>query len=218
MDKHLSALYRLGGLTGILSGFLMLASSIWFIFGLSPIVLLPSAEQFGKIGIFHGIGVVTLILLVPTLLASYGLLSSEAHTRSALGASIAVLWLVIELVAHCSQTAPINELSKLAGETAPTEIGKSFYILWTEWGESLFMTGAFLCALLALCYGSALHTWGNPVASYLFFIAIIAFPAGIFLKHGEYLHYGIELHVLIRGIAFLFLGGVLIQAPHDENV
>ena len=218
MDKQLSALYRLGGLTGILSGFLMLASSIWFIFGLSSIVLFPSAEQFGKIGFFHGIGVVTLILLVPTLLASYGLLSSEAHTRSALGASIAVLWLVIELVAHCSQTAPINELSKLAGETATSEIGESLYILWAEWGESLFMTGAFLCALLALCYGSALHTWGNPIASYLFFISIIAFPVGIFLKSSGHLHYGIELHVLIRGIAFLFLGGVLIQAPHDEEV
>ena len=218
MDKQLSPLYRLGGLTGILSGFLMLASSIWFIFGLSSVVLFPSAEQFGKIGFFHGIGVVTLILLVPTLLASYGLLSSEAHGRSALGASIAVLWLVIELVAHCSQTAPINELSKLAGETAPTEIGESLYVLWTEWGESLFMTGAFLCALLALCYGSALHSWGNSVAGYLFFIAIIAFPVGIFLKHRGYLHYGVELHVIIRGIAFLFLGGVLIQAPHDENI
>ena len=218
MDKHLSALYRLGGLTGILSGFLMLASSIWFIFSLSSVDSLPSAEQFGKIGIFHGIGVVTLILLVPTLLASYGLLSSEAHTRSALGASIAVLWLIIELVAHCSQTAPINELSKLAGETAPSEIGGAFYTLWAEWGESLFMTGAFLCALLALCYGSALHSWGNPIAGYLFFISIIAFPVGIFLKYRGYLHYAVELHVLIRGIAFLFLGGVLIQAPYDENI
>lgn len=218
MDKQFSALYRLGGLTGILSGFLMLASSIWFIFSLSSVLLVPSAEQFGKIGIFHGIGVVTLILLVPTLLASYGLLSSEAHNRSALGASIAGLWLVIELVAHCSQTAPINELSKLVAETAPTQVGESLYTLWAEWGESLFLTGAFLCALLTLCYGSALHTWGNPIASYLFFISLIAFPIGIFLKSRGHLHYGIELHVLLRGIAFLFLGGVLIQAPHDEDV
>ncbi|MDE0684261.1 MAG: hypothetical protein OXI63_15190 [Candidatus Poribacteria bacterium] len=218
MDKQLSALYRLGGLTGILSGFLMLASSIWFIFGLSSVVSFPSTEQFERIGIFHGIGVATLILLVPTLLASYGLLSSEAHTRSALGASLAVLWLIIELIAHCSQTAPINELSKLAGETAPTEIGKSFYILWSDWGESLFLSGALLCASLPLCCCSALYSWGYSVAGYLFFISIIAFPIGIFLKYRGYLHYGIELHVLIRGIAFLFLGGVLIQAPHDEDV
>ena len=214
MDKQLSSLYRLGGLAGILSGFLMLASSIWYIFNLSSIFSLPSEEQLelmGKIGVFHGIGVVTIILLVPTLLASYGLLSSEAHTRSILGASFAIPWLVIELIAHCSQTAPLGELSRLAGESATAAIGTSFYTLWAEWGEALFMTGAFLCTLVSLCYGSALHAWGNPVAGYLFFISIIAFPAGIFLNLG-----GVQLHVLIRGIAFLFLGGVLIQAPYDE--
>ena len=212
MEKQLSSLYRLGGLTGILSGLLMVASSIWFIFGLSSISSDPSAEQFGRIGIFHGIGVVTIILLVPTLLASYGLLSSEAAARSVLGASMAGLWLVIELVAHCSQTAPINALSELVGESTTATIGTPFHALWIEWGEALFMTGAFLCALLALCYGSALHTWGNPIAGYLFFLAIIAFPAGIFLN------LGVQLHVLIRGVAFLFLGGVLIQAPDEEEI
>ena len=212
MEKQLSSLYRLGGLTGILSGLLMIASSIWFIFGLSSIGSPPSAEQLGRIGIFHGIGVVTIILLVPTLLASYGLLASEAYARSALGSSIAILWLVVELVAHCSQTAPINALSELVGGSATATIGTPLYDLWIEWGEALFMTGAFLCALLALCYGSALHTWGNPVAGYLFFFVIIAFPAGIFLN------LGVQLHLLIRGIAFLFLGGVLIQAPDEEGI
>ena len=207
MDNRLSSLYRLGGLTGILSGFLMLASSVWFM-----IVSDPSAD-FGKIGIFHGIGVVTLILLVPTLLASYGLLSSATHTRSALGASIAVLWIAIELIAHCSQTAPINALSELMiGEGTNAEIGKTFYPLWREWGEALFMTGAFLCVLLALCYGSALYVWGNPIAAYLFFLAIIAFPIGLLLN------LDVQLHVLLRGIAFLFLGGVLIQAPSEEAI
>ena len=215
MNKKLSSLYRLGGLTGILSGFLMLASSIWFIFDLSSISSLPSEEQLelmGKIGVFHGIGVVTIILLVPTLLAGYGLLSSEANARSALGAGFAIPWLIIELIAHCSQTAPLNSLSELAGESSTAVIGTSLYALWAEWGEALFMTGAFLCALLAVCYGSALHSWGNPVASYLFFIAVIAFPIGTFLN------LGIQLHVLIRGIAFLFLGGILIQAPDEDEV
>jgi hypothetical protein len=214
MDKKLSALYRLGGLTGILAGFLMLVSSIWFIFDISPFSL-SSEEQLkliGKIGIFHGIGVFTIILLVPTLLASYGLLSSEAHARSALGASIAILWLVVELIAHCSQTAPLSELSQLADESATVSIQTPFYTLWAEWGEALFMTGAFLCVLLSLCYGSALHSWGNPVAGYLFFLSIIAFPVGILLN------LDVQLHVLTRGIAFLFLGGVLIQAPDNENI
>ena len=208
MDKKLSSLYRLGGLTGGLSGFLMLASSIWFIFGLSAISSLPS----GTVGIYHGIGVVSIILLVPTLLAGYGLLSSDAGSRSTLGASFAIPWLVIELIAHCSQTAPLNSLSELASESATKAIGTSLYALWTEWGEALFMTGAFLCSLLAVCYGSALYSWGNPVAGYLFLISMIAFPVGVLLG------FGIQLHVLIRGIAFLFLGGILIQAPHEDEM
>ena len=208
MDNRLSSLYRLGGLTGILSGVLMLASSIWFI-----VVSDPSKTDFGNIGIFHGIGVATLILLVPTLLASYGLLSSETHTRGALGASIAVLWITIELIAHCSQTAPINTLSELMTDNGGDSlIGEAFYAIWAEWGEALFMTGAFLCVLTALCYGSALYAWGNPIAAYLFFISIVAFPAGLVFG------LDVQLHVLIRGIAFLFLGGVLIQAPYEEGV
>jgi hypothetical protein len=215
MDKKLSSLYRLGGLTGGLSGFLMLASSIWFIFGLSTISSLPSEEQLefiGKIGVYHGIGVVSIILLVPTLLAGYGLLSSDAGSRSTLGAGFAIPWLIIELIAHCSQTAPLNSLSELAGESMTAAIGTSLYAVWAEWGEALFMTGAFLCALLAVCYGSALRSWGNPVAGYLFFVSVIVFPVGVLLG------FGIQLHVLIRGIAFLFLGGILIQAPHEDEI
>ena len=214
MDKKLSSLYRLGGLTGGLSGFLMLASSIWFIFGLSTISSLPSEEKFeliGRIGIYHGIGVVSTILLVPTLLAGYGLLSSDAGSRSTLGASFAIPWLTIELIAHCSQTAPLNSLSELADGSTTAAIGASLYALWAEWGEALFMTGTFLCSLLAICYGSALRSWGNSVAGYLFFVAVIAFPVGLLLD------FGIQLHVLIRGIAFLFFGGILIQAPHEDE-
>ena len=209
MDKKLSSLYRLGGLTGVLSGFLMLASSIWFIFDLSSISSL--SPDLGKIGAFHGIGVVTTLLLIPTLLAGYGLLSSEASSRSILGASFAIPWIIIELIAHCSQTAPLNSLSEFAGEPTAA-IGTSLYALWAEWGEALFMTGAFLCTLLLLCYGSALHSWGNSIASYLFFVAIIAFPVGLFLN------LGVQLHVLIRGIAFLFLGGILVQAPDEDEI
>ena len=209
MDKKLSSLYRLGGLTGVLSGFLMLASSIWFIFDLSSISSL--SPDLGKIGAFHGIGVVTTLLLIPTLLAGYGLLSSEASSRSILGASFAIPWIIIELIAHCSQTAPLNSLSELAGEPTAA-IGTSLYALWAEWGEALFMTGAFLCTLLLLCYGSALHSWGNSIASSLFFLSIIAFPVGLFLN------LGVQLHVLIRGIAFLFLGGILVQAPDEDEI
>jgi hypothetical protein len=189
----------------------MLASSIWFIFGLSAI----SSEQLeliGRIGVYHGIGVVSTILLLPTLLAGYGLLSSDASSRSILGASFAIPWLIIELIAHCSQTAPLNSLSELASESTTAAIGTSLYVLWAEWGEALFLTGTFLCTLFAVCYGSALHSWGNRIAGYLFFVLAIAFPVGVLLD------FGIQLHVFIRGIAFLFLGGILIQAPHEDEM
>jgi len=219
MEKKLSSLYRLGGLTGVLSGTLMFISGIWFIFNLSAIVSDMSNinfEELGRIGIFHGLGVVSLILLVPTLLAGYGLLASEAHTRAALGASLAIPWLLIELVAHCSQTAPLPLFSELAGASsnaaAMTEL---LYKFWAEWGEALLMTSAFLCVLVALCYGSALYSWGNPVAGALFLLSILGFPADVLLK--TWLHLEIQLHLLLRGLAFFFLGGVLIQAPHVED-
>lgn len=193
----------------------MLGSSIWFFFQLASIASLPSVEKFasiGKIGIFHGIGVVTMILLVPTLLASYGLLSSERTSKSILGIGFAIPWILIELIAHCSQTAPLNSLSELASEPSTATIGASLYTLWAEWGEALFMTGAFLSMLLAICYGVAFHVWGNAVTSYLFFGAALAFPLGILLNME------VHLHVLIRGVAFLFLGGVLIQAPSEDTL
>ena len=215
MDKKLSSLYRLGGLTGGLSGFLMTASSLWFIFSLSPITSLPAAEQLeriGGIGIYHGIGVVSILLLVPMLLAGYGLLASDAGSRSMLGAGFAIPWLTVELIAHCSQTAPLNSLSELASEATTAAISTALYALWAEWGEALFMTATFLCALFAVCYGSALRSWGNPVAGYLFFVSVIAFPVGVFFDHG------IHLNVLIRGIAFQFFGGILLQAPREDEI
>ena len=210
MNKKRSFLYRLGGLTGGLSGLLMLAASIWFM----DYFLLPSAEQLeriGSIGVYHGIGVVSTILLVPTLLAGYILLSSDAGSRSMLGASFAIPWLIIELIAHCSQTAPLNSLSELADESTTAAVGTSLYGVWATWGEALFMTGTFLCVILSICYGSALLSWGNSVAGYLFFVAAIAFPMDVLFD------FGIQLHVLLRGIAFLFFGGVLIQAPHEDD-
>ncbi|MDE0556443.1 MAG: hypothetical protein OXI24_19700, partial [Candidatus Poribacteria bacterium] len=117
----------------------------------------------------------------------------------------------VQLREGCSQTAPLNELSELAGGFATASIRESLYKLWVEWGEALFMTGAFLCVLLAICYGSALGTWGNPIAMYLFFISVIAFPVGVILNMD------IQLHILTRGLAFLFLGGILLQAPAEEE-
>lgn len=204
MDKKLSPLCTLGGVTGILSSLLLVASGCWFIF---------AAPNDGIVGILHGVGIVTLILLVPTLVGTYILLNSESGVGRTLGFAFAVLWVLIELLAHCSQTAPLRVLSEL-GET------DGIVKLWEEWGEALFMTSAFLCVLMALCYGAALRSWGNSTAAYLFFVSIIAFPVGVWLIPDgarDAVFREVALHVIFRGVAFFFLGGILIQAPRDEN-
>ncbi len=205
MDRKLSPLCTLGGATGILTGLVLVASGCWFIF---------AAPNTGIVGILHGVGIVTLILLVPTLVATYVLLNSEVGVRSTLGVTFALFWVLIELLAHCSQTAPLRALSELAATDA------GVVKLWEEWGEALFMTSAFLCVLMALCYGTALHSWGNHAAAYLFFVSIIAFPVGVWLIPDgaqDPIFREVALHVIFRGVAFFFLGGVLIRAPQDED-
>lgn len=209
MHRKLSSLCTLGGATGILSSLVLVASGCWFIF---------AAPNARIVGILHGVGIVTLILLVPTLLATYMLLNSEVRVRSTLGVTFALLWVIIELLAHCSQTAPLRVLSEL--QTPSTGETDAVVKLWGEWGEALFMTSAFLCVLMALCYGTALHSWGNPVAAYLFFASIIAFPVSVWLiSEGTQVAVFRELalHVIFRGVAFFVLGGILLQAPQDED-
>lgn len=202
MNEKLSPLCTLGGVTGILSSLLLVVSGCWFIFGT------PNA---GIVGILHGAGIVTLMLLVPTLVAAYVLLNSEVGVRSTLGLTFALLWVLIELLAHCSQTAPLRVLSELEETDALVK-------LWEEWGEALFMISAFLCVLMALCYGTALRSWGNSAAAYLFFISIISFPVSVwFMPEGAPIFRKVALHVIFRGVAFFFLSGVLIRAPQDED-
>ncbi len=183
-DNNLKKLYIAGGITGIISGVLMAFTSYWFAF------------QEGHYGIVHGIGVPMLILLVPTLLALSKLLIGEARTRTLLGATFAALWIVLELIARCAQTAPMATFYNLADEIGAIEQ------VWKEWIEALMYLSAFLFAVMAFCYGLALRSWGNAISGYLFLFAAIVFPVTF---------YHSALHLAIRSLAFLFLGGVLIQ-------
>ena len=127
----------------------MLASSIWFIFGLSTISSLPSTEQFeliGRIGVYHGIGVVSIVLLVPTLLAGYGFTFFRRwftkYAGSKLRHPLACHRIDSPLFTNCSTKLPIRTCQRINDQAA---ISTSLYALWAEWGEALFMTGAFLC-------------------------------------------------------------------------
>ncbi len=212
MDSKPNPLYTLASLTSILSGLLMVVSSCLFIFNVIPDFSASAESQVDqRTGILHGIGVVTLILIVPTVAANYTLLRSETRGRSLLGALFAMLWILMELAAHCSLTAPLRSLSELLVNPETEAFGRAFSAIWEEWGEALFMTGSFLSVLMALCYGLAFHSWGNPPAAALFLICAIAFPVGVWLLGG------IQLHVLLRGCAFIFMGGVLLRAARETE-
>lgn len=193
-------LYFMGGLTSILGGLLMLLTSIWFILqGDSP----PD--------VIHGVSVVIPILIVPTVLAITVLLIKDMKTMALMGIGFAFLWVVIELLAHGSQTAPLNTINELIEKPASEEIGSNFSKVWEEWGNALMKIGAFLFSLAALCYGISLRAWGNPTSAYLLIIAALSF-AITFIPGVDF-----DWHVLVRGIAFIFLGGVLMLAPQQTT-
>ena len=193
-------LYMLGGATSILSGVLMVFTSIWFI-----------VQSESNHGAMHGVSVVMLILVVPTVVATTVLLIKEAKTSALLGVGFAVLWIVLELIAHCSQTAPLNTLNELIQATATEDFGNTFSEVWNEWAQALTLIGAFLFSMAALCYGISLRSWGNPPSAYLLILSAIVFAITFIPVVNFY------WHVLIRGVAFLFLGGVLLQARRETR-
>jgi hypothetical protein len=88
----------------------------------------------------------------------------------------------------------------------------SIYNVVEEFSEALTLTGAFLASLTALCYALALIDGWNRVSGYLFLLAILAFPAGLLIPG-----VGVQLHVAMRGLAFLVVGGVLISIAIAEE-
>ena len=194
------SLQVLGGTTSIISGLLMAITSLWFIFQ-------PESSH----DTIHGVSVPMLILLVPTVVATTVLLLKEAKTGALLGIGFAVLWIMIELIAHCSQTAPLKTLNEMIQAAATEDFGKAFDQVWDEWANALTLIGAFIYSVAALCYGISLRAWGNSASAYLLILSAIVF-AITFIP-------GVDLywHVLIRGVAFLFLGGVLLQARRETR-
>ncbi len=194
------SLHVLGGTTSIISGLLMAITSLWFIFQ-------PESSH----DTMHGVSVPMLILLVPTVVATTVLLLKETKTGALLGIGFAVLWIVLELIAHCSQTAPLKTLNELIQASATQEFGERFNQIWHEWGQALTLIGAFIYSVAALCYGISLRAWGNSASAYLLILSAIVF-AITFIPGVDF-----YWHVLIRGVAFLFLGGVLLQARRETR-
>lgn len=198
-------LYFIGGLTSILGGLLMLITSIMF--------LLQGDQSVELKPVLHGVSVVILILIVPTVIATTVLLNKEVKTGTLLGLGFATLWVVIELIAQGSQTAPLKKVNELLVNTqgdVDSAIGV-FSLVWNEWSEALQLTASFFFTLAALCYGLSLRVWGNAASAYLMLIAALAFPITFIPVIDHY------WFVLIKGISFIFLGGVLMLATQQST-
>ncbi|MCY4404242.1 MAG: hypothetical protein OXD54_16875 [Candidatus Poribacteria bacterium] len=190
------SLYSLGGISAILSGLLMVFISIWFLF-----------RSDSQPDVMHGVSVVMLILVVPTVIAITVLLIKEVKTGTLLGVGFAGLWIMLELIAHCSQSAPLKTVNVLLQETTTQDFGQNFNQVWEEWGDALMMIAAFSFSVSAICYSTSLRKWGNSISAYLLILSAIVFLFTFIPMVDLY------WHILIRGIAVLFLGGVLLSAP-----
>ncbi len=190
------SLYSFGGISAILSGILMVFISIWFLF-----------RSDSQPDVMHGISIVMLILVVPTVIALTALLVKEVKTGTLLGVGFAGLWILLELIAHCSQSAPLKYVNEMLRDTATQDFGQNFDKVWSEWGDALMMIAAFSFSVAALCYGISIRKWGNTASAYLLILSAIAFLFTFIPTVDLY------WHIMIRGIAVLFLGGVLLSAP-----
>jgi hypothetical protein len=202
MNNKPIELYLIGGATGLLSGALMLISSCLVTFRLQTASL--GTPDLRLVGVTHGLSVVSLILIVPTVVALFVLLNTVVTARSFLGLGFAMIWIIIEMVGHLSQTAPLRALNELYQNQPAHAI--SLYQVSEEFWEALLLTGTFFAGLTALCYGLALIGGWNRLSGYLFLLTIPAFPTGLLIPG-----VGVQLHVFLRGLAFLIVAGILIK-------
>ena len=208
MNKKPAELYLIGGAAGFLSGVLMLVSSYLVVMRLQAAAL--GTPELKLVGVTHGLSVVSLILIVPMVIALFVLLNTVVRTRSYLGLGFAAMWLVIEMVGHLSQTAPLRALGELHANH-PTH-AMAIYQVSSEFTEALLLTGTFFASLTALCYGLSLIGGWNRLAGYTFLIAVLAFPIGMQISG-----IGIQLHVVLRALAFLIMSGALIKTATTEE-
>ena len=200
MSDNSKSLYNFGSITAFISGLAMTFLGYWFTF-----------QTDNLNNIMHGVGVVTGILLVPTIIATTILLIKDAKNSTLLGLGFATIWIIFELLAHSSQTAPLKEIGALIDNKTTQEIGSTIESVWSNSAETMTKIGLFFFILYAVFYGISMRKWGNTISANLFFISAIVSIPTFFI--------GVEFnwHLFVRGINFLFLGGVLIQVPSDST-
>ena len=208
MNKKPVELYLIGGAAGFLSGVLMLVSSYIIVARLQDAALGTPALKL--VGVTHGLSVVSLILIVPTVIALFVSLKTTATARSYLGLGFAAMWLLLEMVGHLSQTAPLRTLGELHADH-PTH-AMAIYQVSEEFAEALLLTGTFFATLTVLCYGLSLIGGWSRLAGYIFLVAVLAFPIGMWIPQ-----VGIQLHVVLRALALLIVSGILVKSTTTEE-
>ena len=218
MNGKSTGMCLVGGITGLLSGILMIVSGYLVTFHLKGTVIGSAEQQLGFIthhplsGIVHGLSVVSLILIVPTIIALLTLFGTTAPIRGCLGTGFAALWISVEIVGHLSQTAPLRVLGELYTNPSANEMALSIYQVSQEYWEALSMTAAFVCVLMCLCSGSALAAMRTRTTGYAFLVAAIAFPVGLLIPS-----LGLQLHVAVRGLAFILVSSILIRTSRAKE-
>ncbi len=216
MSDNSKSLYNFGGITAVISGLTMIFLGYWFTFqsdNLKEAMLNEAMLNEAMLNLnaaMHGVGVFTTILLVPTIIAVTILLIKDARNGTLLGIGFATIWIIFELLAHSSQTAPLKALGVVSADETTQEIGNAIQSVWLSLVEAMTLIGLFFFAVSAVFYGISMHKWGNSISAILFFLTAIA-SIPTFLIGVEF-----DWHLFVRGITFLFLGGVLIQAPSDS--
>lgn len=198
MSDNSKRLYNFGGTTAIISGLVMFFLCYWSTF---------QSDNLNEV--MHGVGVVTNILLVSTIIATTILLIKDAKNGALLGIGFATFWIIFELLAHSLQTAPLKAIEAVIADETTKEMGTAIKSVWSNWVEAMTLIGLFFFAVSAVFYGISMRKWGNTISANLFLLSAIVSIPTFFI--------GVEFnwHLLVRGITFIFLGGVLIHVQSD---
>ena len=199
MSDNSKSLYKFGATTAIFSGLMMLFLGYWFTF---------QSDTYPEA--MHGVGVVMTIMIVPTIVAITILLIKDVKSGALLAVAFATLWIITDLLAHSSQTAPLEKINQLIAVSSTEDIETAVKWVWQDWSESLTLISAFLYSVSAICYGISIRKWGNSIGAFLFFLSAVVYII-TFIPFIDF-----NWHVLFRGITFIFIGGVLYQAPTDS--
>ncbi|MCG9128983.1 hypothetical protein JT359_15440 [Candidatus Poribacteria bacterium] len=197
-NNNSKSLLMSGGITGILAALLMIFTGLMFLF-----------QDIDHPDRMYGISVVMMLMIVPTLVAISTLLINDARTGTLIGIAFAALWVILELIAHLTQTSPLKIVMGQA--VSQQEFGSIFTKIWKDLNETFLLTGGFSYAIMALCFGFSMRLWGNTGSAVLLIISAITF-AVTFIPGVDF-----NIHILVRGLTFLFLGCVLIQASKENN-